>query len=236
MKRRDFLTNITASGVVLGTTSIKDVLAQKKDISISDKINKLIPPKDGLISVAFAISNGTTNIDWVGPEAVFQTWHFDEIQKKHVPKFRLFTVGETLEPVGNLVPKYTYETAPNANIVVVPAQVGSPALLGWLRKAHETADVLMSVCIGARHLAKTGLLNGKKATTHHDSIDDFKKDYPEVSWVRGVRFVEGEKISTGGGLTAGIDLALHIHERYFGRKLTQFVADHLEYQGKGWIV
>jgi transcriptional regulator GlxA family with amidase domain len=94
----------------------------------------------------------------------------------------------------------------------------------------------MSVCTGARHLARAGLLDGRPATTHHGAIDQFSRDFPKVQWVRGVRFVEGEKISTGGGLTAGIDLALRVVERYFGRQTTQQVADHLEYQGTGWKI
>ncbi len=197
---------------------------------------KLTPPDNGLIPVAFAISQDTTHIDWVGPQAVFQTWHFDPVLKKPVPKFKLFTVGEKLETIKGFIPDYTYETAPAPRIVVVPAQSGSPALIDWLLEVSETADVTMSVCIGARHLAKAGLLNGKMATTHHEAIDNFAKDYPDVKWVRGVRFVEGPKISTGGGLTAGIDLALRVVERYFDRERAQLVADHLEYQSKGWIV
>jgi transcriptional regulator GlxA family with amidase domain len=62
------------------------------------------------------------------------------------------------------------------------------------------------------------------------------RDYPAVKWVKGVRFVEHDRISTGGGLTAGIDLALRVVDRYFGRDAAQAVADHLEYQGRGWIV
>ena len=138
--------------------------------------------------------------------------------------------------MGNFIPDYTFDTAPPAKIVVVPAQVGSPALLEWLKSIYKTADVTMSVCIGARQSARAGLLNGQTATTHHGAIDQFKKEFPDVTWVGGVRFVEGEKISTGGGLTAGIDLALHVTERYFGREEAQMVADHLEYEGKGWIV
>ena len=50
-----------------------------------------------------------------------------------------------------------------------------------------------------------------------------------------MRFVETDKISTGGGLTAGIDLALHVVERYFGRDAALGVAEHLEYEGKHWM-
>jgi transcriptional regulator GlxA family with amidase domain len=118
----------------------------------------------------------------------------------------------------------------------VPAQAGSPRFDEWLRKASKRADVTMSVCIGARHLAKLGLLDGKVATTHHDYIKPYTAEFPKVHWVGGRRFVEGPKVATSAGVTAGIDLALRVVERYFGRKKATAVAETLEYQGTGWKV
>lgn len=195
-----------------------------------------LKPPATLIQVACAISKGTTEIDFVGPMAVFETWHRDPVSRRPAKKFAMFTVADTREVVGGRVADYTFETAPPPQVVVVPAQTGSPALYEWLRKVSTTADVTMSVCVGARHLALAGLLNGKRATTHHESIDAFEKEFPEVKWVRGSRFVENDKISTAGGLTAGIDLALHVVNRYFGTAAAQGVADHLEYESKRWIV
>jgi transcriptional regulator GlxA family with amidase domain len=80
------------------------------------------------------------------------------------------------------------------------------------------------------------LLAGKEATTHHGYYDDFASQFPDIKVKRGLRFVEGPKISTGGGLSCGIDLALRVVERYFGREGAQYTADVMEYQGKGWIV
>ena len=67
-----------------------------------------------------------------------------------------------------LVPDYTFENAPAPKVIVIPAQSGD-AMLEWIRKSAKTADVVMSVCTGAFILAKTGLLSGKAATTHHGS-------------------------------------------------------------------
>ena len=236
MKRRDFLTAALTFGLSLPAT-LRAVEHSQNDgtRAIADG-GPLKPPADKPIQVAVAVSAGTTWIDFVGPEAVFQTWHFDPIEKKHKPRFKVFYVSEKIEPVSHLVPDYTFENAPPAQIVLVPAQSGSPALLEWLRKTLGATDVTMSVCTGARHLAKAGLLDGKQATSHHEAIDDLRKNFPAVKWVSGMRFVEGKKISTGGGLTAGIDLALRVTERYFGRQWALDVADHLEYQGRGWIV
>jgi transcriptional regulator GlxA family with amidase domain len=212
---------------------------QARAIALPDSAAKLAPPADGSpIPVAFAISAATTNIDWVGPEAVFQIWRYDAASKKHVPRFKLFTVSDKLEPASHIIPDYTFDTAPQPRVIVVPAQRGSEALTNWLRKQHEQrlADVIMSVCVGARHLARAGLLDGKEATTYHDAVDDLAKEHPQVKWVRNVRFVEHEGISTGGGLTAGIDLAIRVVQRYFGRDTAEEVAAALEYQGRGWVV
>jgi transcriptional regulator GlxA family with amidase domain len=106
----------------------------------------------------------------------------------------------------------------------------------WLRKIAPAADVTMSVCTGVTHLGKAGLLAGKSATIHRDFSDSFAKDYPDIDVRRGVRFVENEKISTSGGETCGIDLALRVVERYFGRGVAERTATFIEHQGNGWIV
>ena len=236
MKRRHFLT----AGLTFGLTLPEALRAAEPQQNLGTRAiadgGPLKPPVDQAIQVAVAVSAGTTWIDFVGPEAVFQTWHFDPVEKKHKPRFNVFYVSEKIQPVSHLVPDYTFENAPPAQIVLVPAQSGSPALLDWLRKTVSATDVTMSVCTGARHLAKAGLLDGKQATSHHEAIDSLTKNFPAVKWISGMRFVEGKKISTGGGLTAGIDLALRVTERYFGREWALDVADHLEYQGKGWII
>ena len=200
---------------------------------------KLVPPTDGKVKVACVLSSDVTLIDWVGPEAVFDAWLPDESTRQDRSLFDLFTVGESrklVDPGFNAVPDYTYDNAPKAQIILVPAQAGSPKFYRWLKKASEGADLTMSVCTGARHLAKLGLLDGQVATTHHDYIEPFAKEFPKVHWVRGRRFVEGPKIATSAGVTAGIDLALRVVERYFGREKAVAVTKALEYQGTAWIV
>ena len=92
----------------------------------------------------------------------------------------------------------------------------------------------MSVCAGAFVLASTGLLAGKPATTHHSSYKSLAIQFPDIRVQPGARFVEFGNIATAGGLTSGIDLALHVVERYFGRKVAEDTAYLLEYQGTGW--
>jgi transcriptional regulator GlxA family with amidase domain len=79
------------------------------------------------------------------------------------------------------------------------------------------------------------LIDGKKATTHHEYIDLFKQQFPDVDWQKSRRYVRSaENIYTAGGLTSGIDLALHIVATRFGNQVAQATADYMEYHSDGW--
>jgi transcriptional regulator GlxA family with amidase domain/YHS domain-containing protein len=134
-----------------------------------------------------------------------------------------------------IVPDYTFANAPPPKVIVIPAQQGrSEATLAWIRKSAAAADVTMSVCTGAFLLARTGLLAGKAATTHHGSYSQFEMQFPDVRLKRGARFVDEGGLASAGGLSSGIDLAMHVVERYFGRDRADHTADYMEYQGRGW--
>ena len=196
----------------------------------------LIPPAKGTIPVAVAISEGAVMIDYAGPWEVFQ----DANRANGDKAFNLFTVAESTQPVTasgglKLIPDYTFDHAPAPKVIVIPAQSGNDAMLDWIRKSAKTADVVMSVCAGAFILAKTGLLSGKAATTHHGSYGPFAMQFRDVKLKRGFRFVESEpNLATAGGLTSGIDLALRVVERYLGRASAEGTAFFMEYQGEGW--
>jgi transcriptional regulator GlxA family with amidase domain len=239
MKRREFLVGAAALGTSLAASrrSFAETSAAR-----ASGAGPLTPPAKGNIPVAVTISEGVEVIDFAGPWEVFQDVHVLErgSSMEEMMPFRLYTVAESAETIEGsgglkLVPNYTFANAPEPRVVVVPAQRGNAALHAWLRKKSQTADVVMSVCTGAFQLAKAGLLAGREATTHHDSLNRLAQGFPDVKVRRGVRFVEGPRISTAGGLSSGIDLALRVVERYYGRKIAEQTAAFLEYQGRGWI-
>jgi transcriptional regulator GlxA family with amidase domain len=242
MRRRKFLVTCSAAAAVVSSNIVSTGASSLMIESAASDANKLTAP-DGAIPVAFAMSRGATMIDFAGPWEVFQdvmVMNAKE-QEGHRHPFRLYTVSEKTEPIESsggmkIIPDYTFENAPAPKVVVIPAQTGSKALHEWLRKIVDSTDVTMSVCTGAFQLGRAGLLAGKEATTHHDFFDQFAKAFPDVKLKRGLRFVEGGKISTAGGLTSGIDLALRVVERYFGRETAERTAFYMEYQSKGWIV
>ena len=200
--------------------------------------NPLKPPAQGSIPVAFLISEGAQMIDFAGPWEVFQDVM---VPGRTDHPFRLYTVSESSAPIHTsggmkIVPDYNFDNAPTPKVIVIPAQSApSEATLEWIRKSTKTTDVTMSVCTGAFVLAKTGLLTGKAATTYHGAFVRFANEFPDIHLKRGARFVEDGNLATAGGLSSGIDLALRVVERYFGREVAQKTAYDLEYQGQGWM-
>ena len=211
---------------------------KSKPDAVATEATSLKPPDKGQIPVAFLISDGAVVIDFCGPWEVFQDVMIPG--SKEMP-FRLYTVAETKKPIRTsggmqIVPDYTVQDAPPPKVIVIPAQSSrSPALLEWIKKSSKTTDVTMSVCTGAFVLAKTGLLSGKSATTYHGAFERFAMQFPDIQLKRGARFVENGNLATAGGLSSGIDLALRVVERYYGREVARKTAYNMEYQGEGWM-
>jgi transcriptional regulator GlxA family with amidase domain len=233
MNRRDLFRMSTA----LGLTAALPVAAHARTAAAAAAA-PIAPPAQGSIPVAFLLSRNAVVIDFAGPWEVFCNVAIPGRQDE--PVFKLFTVAETLDPIKatggmTIIPDYTFDTAPAAKVIVIPAQsAADEATLAWVRKASRDADLTMSVCTGAFLLAKTGLLSGKAATTHHGAYAEFAMSFPDIALKRGARFVETGKFASSGGLSSGIDLALRVVERYFGRAVASTTADTLEYQGQGW--
>jgi len=226
----------------LGVTGRESESFQKREDGGSDAnirgASPLKPPAQGSIPVAFVISKGAVVIDFCGPWAVFETVY---VPGREESPFRLYTVSgkkEVIQASGGLkiATDYSFANAPAPKVIVIPAQDGSDqAMLEWIRESSKTADLTMSVCTGAFVLAQTGLLSGKAATTHHSGYRKLAVDFPDVHVKRGARFVETGNLATAGGLSSGIDLALRVVERYFGREAATRTVDQMEYQGQGWL-
>lgn len=213
---------------------------------LADTAGTLTPPKTGTIKVAFVLSEGATVIDFAGPWEVFADvmlpGHHNDMDAS-MP-FELYTVAPSKEPIHTsgshhvgltITPDYSFADAPIPDVVVIGAQKGGPGLSEWLQKVHADHKVIMSVCTGAFKLAKAGLLDGKEATTHHWFYDNLAQEFPKVNVQRSVRYVQADPIIfTAGGLTSGVDLALHVVAAYYGDSVAQTTADYMEYQSTGW--
>jgi transcriptional regulator GlxA family with amidase domain len=229
MQRRTFVTRS------LSATALA-VFAQAGRAAEPAKLEAL--PQRKTTKIAFLLGEHANVIDTAGPWEVFQDVEVNSFLGSHSP-FELYTVGpseEVLSMTGGLKvkPSYSIANAPQPNVIVVPAQRATDETRAWLRTAAEKTDVTLSVCTGAFQLARAGLLNGVAATTHHDFFDGFAKEFPTIELRRGLRFVDNGRIATAGGLTSGIDMALHIVARYFGEETATKTARYMEYSSEAW--
>lgn len=196
------------------------------------------------IKVAFAVSQRVNVMDIAGPWEVFADTSLKDAQGKDISPYELYTVAASTAPVHSeganhaglaITPDYDFAHAPKPDIVVVPAQMGGPELEAWLKQIHAQHVTIMSVCTGAFKLAQAGLLNGKQATTHHWYFGNFAREFPHVKLVKDVRYVQADPVTfTAGGLTSGVDLALHLVADRFGQDVAQQTANFMEYLGTGW--
>jgi transcriptional regulator GlxA family with amidase domain len=201
---------------------------------------RLTPPQGRALRVAFVVTDGANVMDIAGPWETFQDVMLSGPLGTMNHPFELFMVSERKSEVqltGGMVavPRFTFDDAAAADIIVVGAQRGSDKLTPWLQAQYAQGRIVMSVCTGAFKLANAGLLDGKRATTHHDFHKSFAEKFPKVTLVPGNRFVQSDaRIFTAGGLTSGVDLALHIVAAYFGDKVAANTATYMEYSGQGW--
>ena len=159
--------------------------------------------------------------------------------------FRVFTVARKDEPVtatGDLqvVPRYSFQTAPPIDLLVVPGGYDTRALLDdretldWIRATAATAKKVTSVCTGSLVLAQAGLLDRKRATTHWGALDLLQQISDSrgaaISVQHDLRFVD-DGVITSAGVSAGIDMALHVVHQMCGASVAAETAHYMEYKG-----
>lgn len=193
-------------------------------------------------NVAVLIFPGVQIIDYTGPWEVLGHATVDGQRAFHI-----YSVAAKAGPITTSMgmsvnPTYTFADAPKADVLVVPgggvdSQLENAALIDWIRQSAKSAEVVLSVCNGAFFLARAGLLDGLEATTFAGMIDDLQSAAPRAKVVRDKRFVDNGKIVTAAGLSSGIDGALHVIEKLYGKGAAQVAAVGLEYDWRpdsGW--
>lgn len=180
-------------------------------------------------------------LDFCGPFEVLSVTRTEEgARHETVSPFLPCLIAQTMEPVHTtggmvVVPHHSFETTPRLDLLIVPGgwgtrrEVHNRSLIDWIAARAEEATWVASVCTGSFLLAEAGLLDGKRATTHHASLDRFEQTYPSVRVERGVRVVDEGRILTSAGIAAGIDMTLLLVERILGEPVAAATAAHMEY-------
>ena len=195
------------------------------------------PVPEGRLAVAVVLgASGSVITDALGPYEVFA----------RSPKFFVYTVSAS-RPTAMLsgglavVPDYSLEDvdaglAPEPDVIGVPA-VAAPngkkeaPVRDWLTRRGDRGAHVLGVCNGSRLLAATGLLDGRRATSHWSALRGLERSRPQVDWVRGQRYVQDGTITTTAGVTSGVFGALRLVEQLAGAEEAERVGHELAYPG-----
>lgn len=184
-------------------------------------------------SVAFVLFDGAEELDWVGPWEVFTM-----LGQAEPDSCAAYTVsqhgGEVRCAKGlRVLADHSFANAPKADVVLVPGGQGTrvqsqnPVMLDYIRGAEDSAEMVTSVCTGSFVLAAAGLLEGKRATTHFASMDRLRA----IEGVTAVeeRWVDEGAVVTAAGVSAGIDMALHLVGRLWSAAIAAKVRKYMQY-------
>jgi len=191
--------------------------------------------------VGIVLFNDIEVLDFCGPFEVFSATRLNEEKRREEPSpFEVFLIAETLSYVTTtggmkVIPQYSFENCPQLDILVVPGgwgtrkELNNLIMLEWLRSRAAEVEILTSVCTGSMLLGFAGLIDGLHATTHWRSLDWMRDSFPKVMVEYEQHVVEDGRVFTSAGISAGIDMALKVVARYYGKDIGQATAAHMEY-------
>jgi transcriptional regulator GlxA family with amidase domain len=180
-------------------------------------------------------------LDFCGPFEVLSATRLDEDRRREEPSpYEVILVAEhpgVVVATGGLkvVADHDLEGCPVLDVLVVPGGWGTrkemtnDRLVAWIAERSRRVSTLASVCTGSLLLAKAGLLDGRRATTHWKVLDEMRALFPAIALVNDEHVVEDGDVLTSAGISAGIDLALRMVARHHGEGVARATARHMEY-------
>jgi transcriptional regulator GlxA family with amidase domain len=189
-----------------------------------------------LTRIAIALFDGAEELDWAGPWEVLAAW------SKQWPDdgVEVFTVargqGEITCAKGlRVLPDRTWSDAGTVDVLVYPGGMGTrrelkdDAVLDWLRSLQDSGALMTSVCTGSLVYAAAGFLRDRPATTYWGSLDLLRELDPSIDVRKDDRFVDSGEIVTAAGVSAGIDMALHLVARLHSPERAREVRRYIQY-------
>jgi transcriptional regulator GlxA family with amidase domain len=192
-------------------------------------------------TIAILVFDDVEVLDFAGPYEVFTCASrvSGKLASGTPPPFKVLTMGRSKAMLRaraglSVFPDAQFDDAPPVDILIVPggevtAELDKPDVIAWIGAMAGHCELVASVCTGALLLAQAGLLNGKTATTHWADIASLRERFPQVAVCGQRRWVDEGSIVTSGGISAGIDMSLHLVERLAGRELALRTARQMEY-------
>ncbi|GAA4728691.1 DJ-1/PfpI family protein [Isoptericola chiayiensis] len=190
---------------------------------------------DGGLHIGIFVFDEAEELDVVGPFEVLAAWEQHSAIKPHVSTFSHDGEGVRLAKGLRMVPARSADDVGPLHLLVHPggwgtrALIADPGHLEWLRMVHAQTPVVAAVCTGTLVLAAAGLLAGRPATTHRDHYDELARIDPSVLVDTEARFVDDGDVVTSAGVSAGIDMALHLVARLESPEVARQVRGALQY-------
>jgi len=195
------------------------------------------------INVGIFIFDEVEVLDFAGPFEVFSRTRLlkgaESRRSNDSAPFNPFTVSIDTKPLTatgglKIIADYTFNNFPKIDILIVPGGYGTRTLLNneillkWIKAVSDKANITASVCTGSLLLAKAGLLEGKRATTHWGAIEALKSISKDIQVITDRRVVNDE-IITSAGVSSGIDMAFMIVENLYGEEVASDTSKYIEF-------
>lgn len=219
-------------GIVAIVISFSDLMHGKPESFSTQDINLPSYDRSQQTAVILVSNEGTETTDLLVPYEIFSA----------SSKFNVYTVApkRQISPLNggvDIIPDFSFEefeqnVGANPDLIVIPAVHNwqDPTLINWIIEHNREKTVILSICEGARLLAATGLLENRQATTNWFAIDSLQKQYPNINWVKDVKYLEDDNIITSPGvITGAMNGSLYTLEKLAGKDVAREVAQKLNY-------
>lgn len=190
---------------------------------------------NGGLRIGIFVFDGAEELDVVGPFEVFAEWASHSQLRPSVSTFSWDGSGVRLAKGLRILPAHGADDVGPLHVLVYPGGLGTRTLLAqaghleWLRQIRKQTPVMASVCTGALSFAAAGLLSGRPATTHHSHYDELAELDPSILVDTEARFVDDGDVVTSAGVSAGIDMALHLVERLETADVARAVRNEIQH-------
>ncbi|MBC7898084.1 MAG: DJ-1/PfpI family protein [Cytophagaceae bacterium] len=190
-------------------------------------------------SVGIFMFDDVEVLDFAGPFEVFSVCG----RRSQLDPFHVVTVSERGQAVAArnglmVTPTHSFASCPPLDIILVPGGFGTrremlnAVVLEWVAARSRACEFTLSVCTGSLVLGSAGLLDGRHATTHHMAFPELRAAAPNTIVHDHARIVDNGSLLCSSGVSAGIDMSLHVVARLHGDDIARETARYMEYEGR----
>ncbi|KAJ2916916.1 hypothetical protein MD484_g3487, partial [Candolleomyces efflorescens] len=195
------------------------------------------------LTFGLVLYNGFQALDVFGPIDALNILSF-------LYPIKLYVLAESLDPVTTkspqgfehpgsdfsqrILPTHTFESAPKVDVLIVPGGVGNrgpvDAAISYIGKVAPEVGYIFTICTGSGMVARTGILDGRRATTNKNAFSRIAALRPQVQWVKRARWVVDGNIWTASGVSAGLDTIFAFIQEIYGSEVASLISAFMEYE------